>query len=237
MIKHKVDEIYSKKFIRRKKTMANIAQMIDHTLLKPTATREDIVRLRQEAVDYRFRSVCVHPYFVPLVKTLNTQSSSIVKICTVIGFPLGENYVTAKIEEAKIALTQGADELDMVINLGALKSNDYQYVQNEIEKIREVTEGKILKVIVETCYLTESEKETICNIVLESGADYIKTSTGFGTGGANCEDVKLFKSIVGNKIGIKASGGIRDITAFKEIVEAGAAIVGTSNGIDIVISN
>ena len=207
-------------------------KLIDHTLLKPEATKAQIEKLCGEAAEYDFKSVCVNPYYVKYAKELLKESD--VLVCTVIGFPLGQNTTEVKVSETKDAIQNGADEIDMVINIGALKSKDGDYVLNEIKEIRNACKGKTLKVIIETCLLTDEEKITACKLSKEAGADFVKTSTGFSTHGATVEDVKLMRETVGEDMGVKASGGIRDTeTAFK-MVEAGATRLGVSAGVEIV---
>lgn len=209
-----------------------IAKLIDHTLLKPNATQEEIVKLCEEAKKYNFASVCVNPAYVSLCKQLLKDTN--VKVCTVIGFPLGATTPTVKAIEAKEAIANGADEVDMVINIGALKSGNYQLVLDDIKAVREATRGKILKVIIETAYLTREEKIKACELAKEAGADFVKTSTGFGPSGATVEDVALMKSVVGPKIGVKASGGIRTLEDALKMVKAGATRIGASASVAIV---
>ncbi len=218
----------------------NLSQYIDHTNLKPTATEKDIIKLCEEAKKYSFKAVCVHPCYIDLA--FRELKDSGVLACAVVGFPLGANAKEAKAEEAKIAIKNGASEVDMVINLGFLKSGKWDLVKGDIAAVRKATKGKILKVIVETAYLTKEEKIKIANIVAKSGADFIKTSTGFALPnlslsenlGARIEDVVLFKKLIGGKIKIKASGGIKTKEQALEFIEAGANRLGTSAGVDIV---
>jgi len=213
--------------------MKSIPSMIDHTLLKPDATKEMIKVLCNEALEYKFGAVCVNPYHVELCKEILNGSS--VKIATVIGFPLGANTKEVKAYETIDAINNGADEIDMVINIGALKDKDYKAVKDDIEAVVNASRTKaIVKVIIETCLLTDEEKKKACELAMEAGADFVKTSTGFSTGGATVADVKLMKSIVGDKLEIKASGGVRDLKASKEMIEAGATRLGSSSGIKIV---
>ncbi len=209
-----------------------IAPLIDHTLLKANATQEEIVKLCEEAKKYKFASVCVNPAYVNLCKQLLGSSS--VKVCTVIGFPLGATTSTVKAIETKEAIANGADEVDMVINIGALKSGNYQLVFDDIKSVREASRGKILKVIIETAYLTKEEKIKACELSKEAGADFVKTSTGFGPSGATAEDIALMKFVVGPKIGVKASGGIRSLDDAVKMVKAGATRVGASASVAIV---
>lgn len=207
-------------------------KLIDHTLLKPEATKTQIEKLCSEAKEYDFKSVCVNPHYVKYAKELLKESD--VLVCTVIGFPLGQNTTAIKVAETKDAIQNGADEIDMVINIGALKSKDEDYVLNEIKEIRNACKDKTLKVIFETCLLTDEEKITACKLSKEAGADFVKTSTGFSTHGATVEDVKLMRETVGEDMGVKASGGIRDRETALKMVEAGATRLGVSAGVEIV---
>lgn len=206
--------------------------MIDHTLLKAEASQDQIKKLCQEAKTHDFFSVCVQPTWISLCK--EELAGSWVKIATVIGFPLGANTTETKVFEAKDAIEKGADEIDMVINIGALKSGQDQLVEDEIRAIKEAIGDHILKVIIETCLLTEDEKIRACQLTLKAGGDYVKTSTGFSTGGAKLEDVKLMKDQVKDRAKVKASGGIRDFATAKKMLEAGAERLGVSAGIAIV---
>ena len=208
-----------------------INRRIDHTLLKPESTEEQIKKLCQEAADYKFFAVCVQPCWIELCKDLLQDQE--VKIATVIGFPLGANTLETKIFEAKDAIKKGADEIDMVINIGALKSGKEDLVKKEIQEIKEAIGDHVLKVIIETCLLTKEEIARASQLVVEAGGDFVKTSTGFSTGGALLEDVKLIKETVKDKAYIKASGGIRDYKTAKAMVEAGADRLGVSAGIAI----
>ncbi|MDK2783652.1 MAG: deoxyribose-phosphate aldolase [Thermococcaceae archaeon] len=212
----------------------DIAKYIDHTNLKPYATKEDIIKLCEEAKKYGFYAVCVNPYRVKLAK--EQLEGTDIKVASVIGFPLGATPTEVKVFEAKKALEDGADELDMVINIGALKDKDYEYVKNDIAEVVKVAheKGAVVKVIIETCYLTDEEKEIACKLAMEAGADFVKTSTGFGTGGATVEDVRLMRRIVGDKLGVKAAGGIRTYEQALAMIEAGANRIGTSSGVKIV---
>ncbi len=214
----------------------DVAGYIDHTNLKPYATREDITRLCDEAIQYGFYAVCVNPYRVKLAKDYLKGKGASVRVASVIGFPLGATPTEVKVFEAKKALEDGADELDMVINIGALKDGDYEYVRNDIaEVVRAAHEkGAKVKVIIETCYLTEEEKVKACELVKEAGADFVKTSTGFGTGGATVEDVRLMRKVVGPEMGVKAAGGIRTYEQAIAMIEAGATRIGASSGVKIV---
>jgi len=211
----------------------NIAQMIDHSLLKPEATKEEIRRLCEEGGEYGFASVCVNPVWVCFCSLLLKGSS--VRICTVSGFPLGANKPEVKAQEAETAIKEGADEIDMVTNIGALKSGDFKLVEEDIKAVRNaIGKKKTLKVIIETAVLANEEKIKATQIIMAGGADFVKTSTGFGYLGATVEDVKLLKKVAGDKIGIKASGGIRDYETALKLIEAGASRIGTSSGVKIV---
>ncbi|HJA66857.1 deoxyribose-phosphate aldolase [Lachnoclostridium sp. An169] len=208
------------------------AKMIDHTLLKPEASKEQIRKLCQEAEKYGFHSVCVNSSYVYFCAQLLKDTD--VKVCTVIGFPLGAASTAAKAAEARAAVDDGAEELDMVIHVGMIKSGDWDYVKQDIASVVEAAGGKALvKVILETCLLTDEEKEKACLICKEAGADFVKTSTGFSTGGATEEDVALMRKTVGADMGVKASGGIRSIEDAQRMVQAGADRLGTSSGIAI----
>ncbi len=204
---------------------------VDHTLLKPDATREEIETLCREAVQYRCASVCVQPCRVALAKEL---LGGAVPVCTVVGFPLGACATETKVFEARKAVEDGADEIDMVINVGLLKDRRLEEVEAESRAVREAVGDRVLKVIVETCLLTEEEKVRVCGIVTKSGADFIKTSTGFSTAGATFEDVKLFKENVGENVRIKAAGGIGSIADAEKFIELGASRLGTSRIVKIV---
>lgn len=210
----------------------NINKYIDHTNLKAFATKKDIEKLCDEAIKYNFSSVCVNPYYVSLAKELLIRSN--VKVCTVIGFPLGQNTKEVKVYETKNALENGATEIDMVINIAALKDKYYDYVKDEIKQIKDTVKDKILKVIIETCYLTNEEITIMTNICNELDVNFIKTSTGFGTGGANIEDIKLINKHKNDKLQIKASGGIKTYDEAIDFVNNGVTRIGTSNGIKIV---
>ena len=207
-------------------------KLIDHTLLKQDATPEQIVKLCEEAKEYDFMSVCVNPAYVPLAAECLRGSS--VKVCTVIGFPLGMNLTRTKVDEAKLCIAQGATEIDMVINVGMLKAGHDDYVREEIRLLKEVAGKLVLKVIIETCLLTDEEKVRACKLSKEAGADFVKTSTGFSTGGATAHDVKLMRETVGPEMGVKASGGVRTHEDLLAMVEAGANRIGTSNGTKII---
>lgn len=208
-------------------------RFIDHTLLKPTATKEDIIQLCKDAKDYKFFSVCVNSCYVGLAKAELINCD--VNVCSVIGFPLGAMSTRAKVLETQQALKEGADEIDMVINLGFLKSKDYNAVFNDIEAVKNVMPNKVLKVILETCYLNDDEIIKASELAIQSGADFIKTSTGFGTRGATINDVKLMKSVAENSnVKIKASGGIRDYKTAMEFINLGVERLGVSSGIAIM---
>lgn len=212
--------------------MKKILGMIDHTILKAEATKESVKSICQEAMEYKFAAVCVNPFYVKYCKEL--LKSSNVKVATVIGFPLGANTSDVKAFETKNAIDNGADEVDMVINIGALKSKDYSTVKEDIQAVVEAARDKaMVKVIIETSLLNREEKIKACELAMEAGADFVKTSTGFSTGGASVEDVKLMKEVVGDKLGIKASGGIRDLETANKMIAAGANRLGASSGVKI----
>lgn len=214
----------------------NINKLIDHTVLKPETTKAQIEKLCQEAKEHNFASVCVNPTWVSHCASLLKGSE--VLVCTVIGFPLGANTKETKAFETKNAIENGAGEVDMVINIGALKDKDYDTVEQDIAAVVNAAKGKALvKVIIETSLLTNEEKEMASKLSVKAGADFVKTSTGFSTGGATVEDVALMRKTVGPDIGVKASGGVRDIASVNEMVKAGATRIGTSNGITIVQGN
>ena len=207
-------------------------KLIDHTLLKQDAQPEQIIKLCEEAKQFDFMSVCVNPAYVPLAA--ECLKGSDVKVCTVIGFPLGMNLTKTKIDEAALAIKEGADEIDMVINVGMLKAGHDQYVEEEIRELKAVAGSKVLKVIIETCLLTDEEKVRACIASKNAGADFVKTSTGFSTGGATVHDVALMRKTVGPDMGVKASGGVRTHEDLLAMVEAGATRIGTSNGTKII---
>jgi deoxyribose-phosphate aldolase len=208
---------------------------IDHTLLKPTTTPEDIIELCEEARKYNFYAVCVCSSYVYLaVKELKKSK---VKVAATVGFPLGSASKKAKVAEAKECVRQGADEIDMVMNIGFLKSELYKSVREEISAVKKAIGRRTLKVIIETCFLTDPEKRMACSIVIEAGADFVETSTGFGQKGATFEDVALIKEFVGDRIKIKASGGIIDTKTALKYIELGAHRIGTSSGVSIVFAN
>ena len=212
----------------------NIAKIIDHTLLKPEATRDQIVQLCREAREYGFASVCVNPSYVKLAAELLRGSS--VKVCSVVGFPLGATLPEVKAYEARRVIEEGAAEIDMVINIGALKSGDLELVRRDIASVVDVchARGALCKVIIEAALLTDEEKVLACQLAKAAGADYVKTSTGFGPGGATVQDVALMRRTVGPEMGVKAAGGIRSYEAAKSMVEAGATRIGASAGVKIV---
>lgn len=214
----------------------HIAKMIDHTLLKPDATKEQITKLCHEAAEYGFASVCVNPTWVKLAHHMLKDVPE-VKVCTVIGFPLGATSSKVKAFEVEQVIEQGATEVDMVINLGALKSGQDDLVKEDIEAVVNAVKGRALtKVIIESSLLTEEEKIRTCELAVEAGADFVKTSTGFSSGGATVEDIALMRKTVGPSIGVKASGGIRDLQTALAMIEAGATRIGASAGIKIVES-
>ena len=202
-------------------------EYMDSTLLRSSATQEEIEKLCSDAKEYSFATVCVNPCYVSLANELLKDSD--VKVCTVIGFPLGSNTTKIKVEEAKDAIKNGADELDMVINVGVLKDKNYDYIKNEIIELRKATENKVLKVIVETCYLDEDELAVMTKICNETGVDFIKTSTGFGTRGASLEDIEIINKYKDDKLKVKASGGIRTKEDALKYIELGVSRIGTSN--------
>jgi len=215
--------------------MISLNSYIDHTLLKPTTTPEEIIQLCREAIEYEFYAVCVSSSFVYFAA--NELRKSKVKVVATVGFPLGTTSKKAKVAEAKECVKQGADEIDMVINIGFLKNELYKSVKEEISAVKKVIGKRTLKVIIETCYLTNPEKRMACSIAIKAKANFVKTSTGFGPNGATLEDVALIKEFVGDKIKIKASGGIKDTQTALKYIELGAHRIGTSSGVAIVISN
>ena len=211
----------------------NINKLIDHTALKPNTNKESILKLIAEAKTYDFASVCVNPCWVALAhqELKNTD----VKVCTVIGFPLGANTTEVKVFETKDAIEKGAQEIDMVINIAMLKDKEYDYVENEIHQIVEATKDKaIVKVIIETCLLTDEEKIKACELSQKAGADFVKTSTGFSTGGATVHDIALMRKTVGAEMGVKASGGVHTHEEALAMVEAGANRIGASAGVKLL---
>lgn len=208
------------------------SKYIDNTLLKPKATKQDIIDLCLISKENDFFSVCLNPYWIKLAKQLLVDSD--VKVCSVIGFPLGANSIESKLFETKQALLDGADEIDMVMNIGLFKMNEDDLVLDEINQIKSLMPNKVLKVIVETCLLSKEEISRVSNLILKSNADFIKTSTGFSSGGATIEDISLIKSIVEDNKLIKASGGIKTKDDFKAMIAAGANRIGTSKGTDLI---
>lgn len=211
--------------------MKEIMRHVDHTLLKPFAAWEDIQNLCEEAIAYGAASVCVPPCYI---KRIHDTYGDRLKICTVVGFPLGYSATAAKLAETRQALADGVDEVDMVINIAEMKSGNYAYVAEEIRELKQAVGDKILKVIVETCYLTENEKIVLCRAVTAAKADYIKTSTGFGTAGATMEDVLLFKQHIGEGVKIKAAGGVRTREDLEAFIEAGCDRIGTSSAVALL---
>lgn len=209
-----------------------INKFIDHTLLKASATDQDIQKLCSEAIQYDFKSVCVNPAYVNLASKLLENTD--VLVCTVIGFPLGANTKEIKALEAMDAIRNGADEIDMVINIGKAKAHDYAYIEEEIKMVVAASAGKTTKVIIETCYLTDEEKVACCLAAKNAHATFVKTSTGFGTGGATPEDIHLMREAVGPEMGVKASGGVRTLQDLEVMVENGATRIGASSGVAIM---
>jgi deoxyribose-phosphate aldolase len=209
------------------------ANLVDHTLLRADAKKEEITKLVEEAKEFNFASVCINPTWVSYASELLKESS--VKVCTVIGFPLGANTPEVKAFETKNAIENGADEVDMVINISALKDNNDELVERDVRAVVEAAKGKALvKVIIETCLLTDEEKVRACELSVKAGADFVKTSTGFSTGGATVEDVALMRKTVGENVGVKASGGVRNLKDLENVVAVGATRIGTSSGVKIV---
>ena len=213
---------------------STLASLIDHTLLKPEAGEGNIAQLCHEAERYSFKAVCVNPCWV--LFSARELRSSAVSVCTVIGFPLGAGETKTKVFEAKQALLEGATELDMVLNIGALRSGNHRFVGGEILELATVAHGSgaLLKVILEMCLLTDKQKEEACRLAVDANADFVKTSTGFSSGGATVADVALMRSVVGNSLGVKASGGVRTLQSLREMVRAGANRIGTSSGLRIL---
>ena len=209
----------------------NITQWIDHTILKPDATQEEVRRVCEEARQYYFASVCVNSCYTRLVH--EALAGTAVKTCTVVGFPLGAT--TVKSLETSRAVADGAEEIDMVMHIGALKEKAYQLVRMDIESVVEASEHALVKVILETCLLTDEEKKRACETAVQAGADFVKTSTGFSTGGATVQDIALMRRIVGSEIGVKASGRIRTLEDVLKMIDAGASRIGTSSGVSIAL--
>ena len=212
--------------------MKNLAHFIDHTNLSPDAKSIDIEDLCSEAIKYDFASVCLNPVYVPIAKSILKDSKPI--ICSVVGFPLGADSAEMKYAEARFLIFNGVEEIDMVLNIGALKEKNTNIIQKEIKKVVDAAEGKIVKVIIETCLLNNHEKVLASKIVRDCGANFVKTSTGFSAFGATIDDVKLIKKTIGDEIGIKASGGIKNKEEVISFIQAGADRIGTSNGVKIV---
>lgn len=208
-------------------------KLIDHTLLKADALPSEVVALCQEAKQYKFKSVCINTGFVPL--SAKELKGSNVLVCTVIGFPLGAMSTSAKAFETKQAISDGADEIDMVINISRLKAKDYTYVFNDIKEVVKNAAGKTVKVILETSLLTQEEKIKACELTLQAKAHFVKTSTGFSTGGATVEDIALMRKVVGLNFGVKASGGVRSLEDMEKMIKAGATRIGTSSGVKIMM--
>ncbi|MDD6365589.1 MAG: deoxyribose-phosphate aldolase [Stecheria intestinalis] len=208
------------------------SKYIDHTLLKPEAQKAAIEKLCREAKEYDFASVCVNPCWIDVAK--KELAGSDVNVCVVIGFPLGAMTTEAKVFEASDAVKKGADDVDMVLNVGKLKDGDDAYVTDEIRKIKEAVGAHVLKVIIEACLLTDEEKVRACRDAMAAGADFVKTSTGFSAGGATVHDVKLMKETVGDKLKVKAAGGVRTPEEFQAMIDAGAERIGTSHGCELV---
>ena len=215
--------------------MISVNKLIDHTLLKAFATDADIQKICDEAKQYNFKSVCVNPANIEYAK--KALEGSEVLVCTVIGFPLGANTIEVKVFETKDAILKGADEIDMVINVGKAKQHEYDYIEKEISEVVKASEGKTVKVIIETCYLTDEEKKEVCIRATNAKATFVKTSTGFGTGGATPEDVKLMKASISDDMFVKASGGVRNYDDLKMMVEAGASRIGASSGVAVMNNN
>ncbi|MBN2221354.1 MAG: deoxyribose-phosphate aldolase [Vallitaleaceae bacterium] len=210
----------------------NLSKYIDHTILKPDAMKEEVLAICKEAIVYDFASVCVNQYYTKLVK--EQLAGSDVMVCTVVGFPLGAVAKEVKAFETEMAIRDGADEIDMVINIGALKDGEDELVKKDIEAVVEAAKGHTVKVIIETCLLNDEEKVKACQLSLEAGAHFVKTSTGFSKGGATVEDVTLMRKTVGTKAKVKASGGVRDYDGAMAMIEAGANRIGASSGVKIM---
>tara|TARA_B100001769_G_C22088648_1_gene587039 strand:+ start:462 stop:1103 length:642 start_codon:yes stop_codon:yes gene_type:complete len=212
--------------------MIEISKLIDHTNLKQDAIKSEITQLCEQAITFGFASVCVNPVHVELVSSI--LKDEIPKTCTVIGFPLGADSVEMKFAETRFLVHQGAEELDMVMNMGAFKEGEFELIYEEIGQVIDASDGRCVKVIIETCLLTKEEKILASNIVKNSGADFIKTSTGYSIGGATIDDVRLIRETVGREMGVKASGGIKTLVDVKQMIDAGADRVGTSSAVEIV---
>tara|TARA_B100001758_G_scaffold192920_1_gene170123 strand:- start:2537 stop:3178 length:642 start_codon:yes stop_codon:yes gene_type:complete len=212
--------------------MIEISKLIDHTNLKQDAIKSEITQLCEQAITFGFASVCVNPVHVELVSSI--LKDEIPKTCTVIGFPLGADSVEMKFAETRFLVHQGAEELDMVMNMGAFKEGEFELIYEEIGQVIDASDGRCVKVIIETCLLTKEEKILASNMVKNSGADFIKTSTGYSIGGATIDDVRLIRETVGREMGVKASGGIKTLVDVKQMIDAGADRVGTSSAVEIV---
>ncbi len=227
-----IETVYREVTMSMNLTPQTLARMIDHTLLRPDANREQILQLCQEARQYQFYSVCVNPYWVKTCA--ETLAGSTVKVCSVVGFPLGAHRTCLKVEEAKRAVQDGAAEIDMVMSIGRLKSDDLTGVRDDIRRVVDASQPALVKVIIETCLLTEEEKIAACGLAREAGAHFVKTSTGFSAAGATTADIQLMRRVVGEQMGVKASGGIRDYQSASAMILAGANRIGASAGITIV---
>ena len=212
--------------------MNSLSSLIDHTNLRPDALHSDIEILCKEAIQYKFASVCINPVYVSYAKSILKDENP--KVCSVVGFPLGADSEEMKYAEARFLIFQGVDEIDMVMNIAFLKERKIDLVKNEIKKVVEAADGNCVKVIIETSLLNQDEKALACNIVMESGAAFVKTSTGFSSSGATLEDVRLIKKLVGDRVGIKASGGIKTKNEALKLIEAGATRIGTTRGVEII---
>ena len=213
--------------------MNSLSSLIDHTNLRPDALHSDIEILCKEAIQYKFASVCINPVYVSYAKSILKDENP--KVCSVVSFPLGADSEEMKYAEARFLIFQGVDEIDMVMNIAFLKERKLDLVKNEIKKVVEAADGNCVKVIIETSLLNQDEKALACNIVMESGAAFVKTSTGFSSSGATLEDVRLIKKVVGDRVGIKASGGIKTKNEALKLIEAGATRIGTSRGVEIIL--
>ena len=212
--------------------MNSLSSLIDHTNLRPDALHSDIEILCKEAIQYKFASVCINPVYVSYAKSILKDENP--KVCSVVGFPLGADSEEMKYAEARFLIFQGVDEIDMVMNIAFLKERKLDLVKNETKKVVEAADGNCVKVIIETSLLNQDEKALACSIVMESGAAFVKTSTGFSSSGATLEDVRLIKKVVGDRVGIKASGGIKTKNEALKLIEAGATRIGTSRGVEII---
>ena len=212
--------------------MIEISKLIDHTNLKQDAIKSEIIQLCEQAITFGFASVCVNPVYVELAYSI--LKDEIPKTCTVIGFPLGADSVEMKFAETRFLVHQGAEELDMVMNVGAFKEGEFELIYEEIGQVVDASDGRCVKVIIETCLLTKEEKILASNMVKNSGADFIKTSTGYSIGGATIDDVRLIRETVGREMGVKASGGIKTLVDVKQMIDAGADRIGTSSAVEIV---